>query len=133
MAWELIPKLTVIFRQLAKRSSFLACWRLADVAQEAKGISSSVVVDYRYVSITPVLSKVFDKAVARKLSNSLAGNSLLSPSHSRIVETWAQLMLCLHCLTTYRLRWTEDWRKELFSLRSHLHLIGLAIAVCCIS
>ena len=37
--------------------------------------------DYNPISITPVLSKVFEKIIARKLSIFLDSNSLLSPSH----------------------------------------------------
>ena len=67
----------MIFRHLVKGSSFLACCRLADVVPVLKESSFSDVGDYRLISITPVLSKVFEKIVAGKLNNCLEGNSVL--------------------------------------------------------
>ena len=57
MARELAPKLTVIFRNLAKGSSFLAFWRLADAISVANASPSSEFEDYRPISITPFLTK----------------------------------------------------------------------------
>ena len=45
-----------------------------------KGSSFSDVVDYSSVFVTSVLSKVFEKVVAEKLSHVLDGNSLFPPS-----------------------------------------------------
>ena len=59
VARELTPKLTVIFRYLVKRGNFPACRRLADVVPAAKESRSLDVVDYRPISIIPLLSKVF--------------------------------------------------------------------------
>ena len=44
-----------------------------------KGSSSSKVEDYRPISITPVLSKVFEKIVGEKLSHFLEDSSLFPP------------------------------------------------------
>ena len=40
VAWELAPKLAVIFRHLVNGGSFPACWRLADVVPVPKKSSS---------------------------------------------------------------------------------------------
>ena len=77
---ELVPKLAVIFRHLVRRGSFQACWRLVDVVPVPKGSASSDVLHYRSTSIMPVLLKVFEKIVNRKLNNFLKRNSMLSPS-----------------------------------------------------
>ena len=69
MAWKQAPKLAVSFRHLVKVGSLLACWRLADAVKVPNESSSSDVGDYRSISITPFLSKVFEKIVAGKLSN----------------------------------------------------------------
>ena len=69
VAWELASQLAVIFRHMVWGSCFPACWRLADVVPVPKGSSSSDVGDYRPISVTPVLSKVFKKIVAGKLSH----------------------------------------------------------------
>ena len=79
MTWELAPKLTVIFRHMVRGCVFPACWRLADVVPVPKGSASSDVLDCRSISNTPVLSKVFEKIVAGKLSNFSEVNSLLPP------------------------------------------------------
>ena len=64
VARELAPKLTVIFRHQLMKGSFPACWRLANVVPVPKKFSSPHVGDYKPISNTPLLSKVFEKIVA---------------------------------------------------------------------
>ena len=59
------PHLCVVFRRLARLGSFPACWRQANVASIPKGPPSSSVANYRPISITPVLSKMFERLVRR--------------------------------------------------------------------
>ena len=59
--------LSVVFRWLLRLGSFPACWRQANVTPIPKGPSSSSVANYRPISITPVLSKVFERLVAVRL------------------------------------------------------------------
>ena len=54
----------MVFRWLLRLSSFPACWRQANVTPIPKGPSSSSVANYRLISLTPVLSKVFERLVA---------------------------------------------------------------------
>ena len=61
MLW---PRLSVVFRQLVRLGSFPACWRQASVTQIPKGPLSSSVANYRPISITSVLSKVFGNLVS---------------------------------------------------------------------
>ena len=63
----LAPRLSVVFRRLLRLGSFFACWRQADVTPIPKGPSSSSVANYRPISITPVLFKVFEHLVAVRL------------------------------------------------------------------
>ena len=67
--WELASKLAVIFRHLVRGGSFPACWRLADVVPVPKESASTDVGDYRPISVTLVLSTVFENIVAGKLSH----------------------------------------------------------------
>ena len=60
----LAPRLSVVFRRLLRLGSFPACWRQANVTPIPKDPSSSSVANYRPISITPVLSKVFERLVA---------------------------------------------------------------------
>ena len=58
------PRLSVVFRQLLRLGSFPACWGQANVTQIRKGPLSSSVANYEPISITLVLSKVFERLVA---------------------------------------------------------------------
>ena len=63
----LAPLLSVVFQWLLHLGSFPACWRQANVTPIPKGPSSSSVANYRQISITPVLSKVFERLVVVRL------------------------------------------------------------------
>ena len=56
--------LSVVFRLLVRLGSFQACWRQANVTTIPKGPLSSSVANYRPISITSVLSKVFERLVS---------------------------------------------------------------------
>ena len=58
---------SVVFRRLARLGSFPACWRQATVTQIPKDPPSSSVANYRPISITSVLSKVFERLVSVRL------------------------------------------------------------------
>ena len=60
----LAPCLSVVFRQLVHLGSFPACWRQANVTPIPKGPPSSSVANCRPISITSVLSKVFERLVS---------------------------------------------------------------------
>ena len=61
------PDLCVVFRQLVRLGSFLSCWRQANVTPIPNGPPSSTVANYRPMSITSVLSKVFERLVSARL------------------------------------------------------------------
>ena len=58
------PSLSVVFQKLVCLGSFLACWRQANVTPILKGPPSSSVANYQPISITSVLSKVFECLVS---------------------------------------------------------------------
>ena len=62
MLWP--PHLSVLFRPLVCLGSFPACWRQANVTPIPKSPPSSSVANYRPISITSVLSKVFEYLVS---------------------------------------------------------------------
>ena len=62
------PKLSIIFRWLIRLRSFLQCLRSANVAATSKGAPSPDRENFRPISITPILSKVYEKLVSHKLS-----------------------------------------------------------------
>ena len=60
-------RLSVVFRRLLRLGSFPACWRVANVTPIPKGPPSSSVAKCRPISITPILSKVFEHLVSVRL------------------------------------------------------------------
>ena len=61
------PRLSVVSRRLVRLGSFPACWRQANVTPIPKGPPFSSVANYRPISITSVLSKVFERLVSVSL------------------------------------------------------------------
>ena len=107
---------------------------MADVFPVPKRSPSSAVGDYnRPISITPVLSKVFEKIVAGKLSHCLESNSLLPTLqflYRRGLGTCDALLTLSHHLQAALDRSMEG---RLYSWISQRQLIGLVTVVCCIS
>ena len=57
----------VPFRRLLRLGSFPACWRVANVTPITKGPPSSSVANCRPISITPILSNVYERLVSVRL------------------------------------------------------------------
>ena len=69
---------------------------------DKKRFTFSDVGDYRSISITPVLPKIFGKIVAEKLNNFLERNSIVPLSQflylGRVGAAWEQVIGCLYSL-----------------------------------
>ena len=76
----LAPKLSCLFRRLLRGGEFPLEWRIADVTPIPKGPLSALVCNYRPISITPVLSKVFERLIALHFGRFLERSGVL-PSH----------------------------------------------------
>ena len=62
----LSPKISVIFRKDSRAGVFSTCWRVGNITPVSKcGSSSSCPSDYRPITITPVLSKVYERLLAQ--------------------------------------------------------------------
>ena len=61
------PCLSVVFRRLVRLHSFPSCWRQANVTAIPKGPPSSSVGNYRPISITSLLFKVFERLVSVRI------------------------------------------------------------------
>ena len=76
----LSSKIAVIFRKCARAGTFCTCWRVGNVTPLCKcGSGSSCPSDYRPITITPVLSKVFERLLAKRL-NAFAEKNNLFPN-----------------------------------------------------
>ena len=76
----LAPKIAVIFRRLIRAGRFSLFWRNANLTPTSKSVTAgSCPSDYRPISITPILSKLFERLLAKRL-NAYAESNNLFPS-----------------------------------------------------
>ena len=66
-----------MFLRLVRLGCFPACWRQANVTPIPKGPPSSSVANYRPISITSVLSKVFERLVSVRLGRFMERSGVL--------------------------------------------------------
>ena len=71
------PCFSVVFRWLVRLGSFPACWRQSNVTPIPKGPPSSSVANYRPISITSVLSTVFEHLVSVRLGRYMERSGVL--------------------------------------------------------
>ena len=74
---DMAPRLSVVFRMLFRLCSFPPCWRQANVTPFPKGPPPSSVANYRPISMTSVLSKVFERMVSVRLERFMERNGVL--------------------------------------------------------
>ena len=75
MLWP--PRLSVVFWRLVRLGHFPSCWRQANVTPILKGPPSSSVANYRPISITSVLSKVFERLVSVRFGQFMERSGVL--------------------------------------------------------
>ena len=66
-----------MFQRLVRLGSFPTCWRQANVTPIPKGSPSSSVANYRPISITSVLSKVFERLMSVRLGRFMERSGVL--------------------------------------------------------
>ena len=71
------PRLSVVFWCLVRLGSFPACWGQANVTSIPKGPPSSSVANYRPISITSVLSEVFERMMSVRLGRIMERSGVL--------------------------------------------------------
>ena len=66
----LAPKISTVLRKLVRIGGFSMCWRVGNITPVPKsGSANSYSFDYLPITITPVLSKVFECLLAKRLNN----------------------------------------------------------------
>ena len=95
------PHLSVVFWRLVRLGSFPACWRQANVTPNMKCSPSSSVANYHPISITSVLSKVFERLVSVCLGRFMERSSVLPTTHfayQKGLGTYDALLCVSHTL-----------------------------------
>ena len=105
VAKELAPKFAVNFRHLVKRSSYLACWRLADVVRCQRYLPPQMLD----TTDLPLLLPSYQRPItmAGRSSNFLEVTVYFLLLSFRIRRAWEHVMLCSYYLNIYRLLWTR--------------------------
>ena len=84
-----------MFRRIVRLGSFPACYRQANVTPISKGPPSSSVANYRPISITSVLSKVFEPLVSVRLGRSMECNGVFPTTQFAYRKGTCDLCLCV--------------------------------------
>ena len=92
----LAPCLSVVFRRLVRLGSFPACWRQANVTPIPNCPLTSSVANYRPISITSVLFKVFERLLSVRLGRFMERNSMCA--YRKDLGTCAALLCVSHTL-----------------------------------
>ena len=134
------PNLRIIFCKLNRLGSFSECWRSLNITAVSKGAPSSDREIYRPISITPILSKVYEKLVSHKLYSFCEKYGLLTA----VQFTYRKCLGCTDALLTisHHLQKSLDAGMEsyivqldlsaAFDRMSHSGLLSqIEVAVCC--
>ena len=73
-----VQLLSVVFRWLLRLRIFAACWGMANVSPIPKCLSSYFIANYRWISLTPELSKLFERLVSVRLGWFIEHSSVLA-------------------------------------------------------
>ena len=102
----LAPSLSVVFRRLVLLGSFPACWRQENVTLIPKGPPSSSVVNFRPISITSVLSKVFERLVSVRLGRFMEISGVLPTTQFAYRKRLGSVMHFCACGIQCKMQWS---------------------------
>ena len=108
-------RLSVVFRHLVRLGSFLPCWRQTNVTPILKGPPSSSVANYRPISITSVLYKVFYRLVSVRLGRFTESNGVLPTTqfaYRKGMGTCYALLCVSHSLQSALESGQEAWIEQ---------------------
>ena len=114
----LAPKIAVVFRKLTREGKFSLFWRIANITPTSKSVTAgSCPSDYHPISITPILSKLFERLLAKRL-NAYAESNHLFPSRQQFGFSKG-LSACDAVLTI------SDRVQRALDSGSEAHMVGL--------
>ena len=102
------PCLSAVFRRLVRLGCFPACWRQANVTPIPKGLPSSSAANYRPISITSVLSKVFERLVLFVLDDLWNVVVCFQQPSLHIGQVRIPVMYFCVCSIHFRMNWRVD-------------------------
>ena len=95
------PRLAVVFRRLLRLGSFPASWRVANVTPIPKGPPSSSSSNYRPISLTPILSNMFERLVSVRIGRFMEYKGVLPTTqfaYRKSLGTCDSLLCVAHTL-----------------------------------
>ena len=98
--------------------SILACWRQANVTPIPKGSSYCSVSNYPPISISPLLSNVFDRLVSVHLGQFMERSGVLPATNLLIGNIWVHVKRFCVCPTGCKVRWRVGRRLRSWRLTS---------------
>ena len=130
----LAPGLSVVIRLLVRLGSVPAYWRQANVTPIPKDPPSSSVANYRPISKTSVLSKVFERLVTVCLGRFIWNPVVcFQPPSLLIGKIWVPVMHFCACHIHCKVHWRVGRRLGSYRLISAQPMIGSIIREFCIS
>ena len=122
-ALDIAHCLSVVFR----KGSLPACWGQANATPIPKGPPSSSVVNYGLISLTSVLSKMFECLVLVRLGQFMECSDVLPTTNLVNGKVWVPLMHFCACAINCKVHWRVGRRVGLGKSISMQPLIGSAI------
>ena len=123
----LVPCLSVVFSRLVRLGRFPACWRQINVTPIPKGPPPSSVANYRPISMTSLLSKVFEVLVSVRLGQFMERRVCLQPPSLLIGKVWVPVMHFCECRKHCKVHWRVGRRLGSYRLISAQPLIESTI------
>ena len=106
-----------MFRQLVRLGSFPACWRQTNVTPIPKGLMSSSVANHRPISITSVLTKVFEHLHGCRFALDDLWNTVVcfQPPSLHIGKVWVPVMHFCSSHIYCKVHWRVGRRLGLYN------------------
>ena len=118
-------RLSVVFRRLVRLGNFPPCWRQDNGTPIPKGPPSSSVTNYRPISITSVLSKVFEPLVSVRFGQFMERNGELPNTQFAYRKGLGNCDSLLCVSQHYKVQWRVGKRSRscrLISVQPLMHL-----------